>query len=224
MLATTCCVFYRTVTNRVCAALHFVLLLKTKTPLVLQLVKFTITHPFNAINCCHCWWIQWSVWSIVVLEHVVGVKTSNMTVLCSIHRTSESNHECVQCYINNTSTPSPHPTIWVTHIMLPWTWDSWYTTIKHMSHQVNDLTEVEQFSVPSPALCTLRQLGWTISLQMEHSMSMKLNLSSSSSSVSSFPASLHTTHTAVWGRTGCNNKDSVSYYTPCVSIVCKFYL
>lgn len=31
---------------------------------------------------------------------------------------------------------------------------------------------------------------------------MKLNLSSSSSSVSSFPASLHTTHTAVWGRTG----------------------
>lgn len=39
---------------------------------------------------------------------------------------------------------------------------------------------------------------------MEHSMSMKLNLSSSSPRVSSFPASLHTKHTAVCGRTGYN--------------------
>lgn len=52
--------------------------------------------------------------------------------------------------------------------------------------------------------CTFRQFGWTISLQMEHSISMRLNLSSSSPRVSSFPASLHTKHTAVWGRTGYN--------------------
>jgi len=54
---------------------------------------------------------------------------------------------------------------------------------------------------------TLRQFGWTISLQIEHSISMKLNLSSSSSSVSSLPASLHTTHTAVWGKTGCMDEE-----------------
>lgn len=68
---------------------------------------------------------------------------------------------------------------------------------------------------PDQALPTLRQLGWTISLHMEHSISMKLNLSSSSSSVSSFPASLHTTHTAVCGRTGCMDKQ-----TECLSYLC----
>ncbi len=50
---------------------------------------------------------------------------------------------------------------------------------------------------------TFRQLGWTISLQMEHSMSIRLNFSSSSSTVSSFPASPQMRHTAVCGRTGC---------------------
>lgn len=39
-------------------------------------------------------------------------------------------------------------------------------------------------------------------MQMEHSISMRLNLPSSSSTVSSFPASPHTRHTAVWGSTG----------------------
>lgn len=67
-------------------------------------------------------------------------------------------------------------------------------------------------AVPMLALCTLRHLGWTISLQIEHSISMKLNLSSSSSSVSSFPASLHTTHTAVWGRTGCMDWEQTIRY------------
>lgn len=50
---------------------------------------------------------------------------------------------------------------------------------------------------------TLRHPGCMISLQMEHSISMRLNLLSSSSTVSSFPASPHTRHTAVWGSTGC---------------------
>lgn len=50
---------------------------------------------------------------------------------------------------------------------------------------------------------TLRHPGCMISLQMEHSISMRLNLLSSSSTVSSFPASPHTRHTAVWGNTGC---------------------
>lgn len=50
---------------------------------------------------------------------------------------------------------------------------------------------------------TLRHPGCMISLQMEHSISMRLNLLSSSSTVSSFPASPHTKHTAVWGNTGC---------------------
>lgn len=50
---------------------------------------------------------------------------------------------------------------------------------------------------------TLRHPGCIISLQMEHSISMRLNLLSSSSTVSSFPASPHTRHTAVWGNTGC---------------------
>lgn len=53
-----------------------------------------------------------------------------------------------------------------------------------------------------PGALTLRHPGWMISLQMEHSMSMRLNLPSSSSTVSSFPASPHTRHTAVWGSTG----------------------
>lgn len=44
---------------------------------------------------------------------------------------------------------------------------------------------------------------------MEHSISMKLNLSSSSPRVSSFPASLHTRHTAVWGRTGYNRRKTL---------------
>lgn len=44
---------------------------------------------------------------------------------------------------------------------------------------------------------------------MEHSISMKLNLSSSSPRVSSFPASLHTRHTAVWGRTGYNGQKTL---------------
>lgn len=82
--------------------------------------------------------------------------------------------------------------------------------------------EEEWSSVSRTTLCTLRQLGWTISLQMEHSMSMKLNLSSSSSSVSSFPASLQTTHTAVWGRTGCMDRNRHSCI-PCAFIVCKLY-
>lgn len=59
---------------------------------------------------------------------------------------------------------------------------------------VEFLLDSEQF--------TLRQFGWTISLQMEHSISMRLNFSSSSSTVSSFPASPQMRHTAVWGRTG----------------------
>lgn len=62
---------------------------------------------------------------------------------------------------------------------------------------------VEQCSPTPPSLFTLRHPGWMISLQMEHSMSMRLNLPSSSSTVSSFPASPHTRHTAVWGSTGC---------------------
>lgn len=62
---------------------------------------------------------------------------------------------------------------------------------------------VEQCSPTPPSLLTLRHPGWMISLQMEHSMSMRLNLPSSSSTVSSFPASPHTRHTAVWGSTGC---------------------
>lgn len=60
--------------------------------------------------------------------------------------------------------------------------------------------------------CTFRQFGWTISLQMEHSISMRLNLSSSSPRVSSFPASLHTKHTAVWGRTGYNGLKKIKEY------------
>lgn len=63
------------------------------------------------------------------------------------------------------------------------------------------------------SFCTFRQFGWTISLQMEHSISMKLNLSSSSPRVSSFPASLHTKHTAVWGRTGYNGIENVKVKT-----------
>lgn len=59
---------------------------------------------------------------------------------------------------------------------------------------IQQLTDTQVF--------TLRQLGWTISLQMEHSMSIRLNFSSSSSTVSSLPASPQTRHTAVWGRTG----------------------
>lgn len=61
---------------------------------------------------------------------------------------------------------------------------------------------------------TLRHPGWMISLQMEHSMSMRLNLPSSSSTVSSFPASPHTRHTAVWGSTGWKAGESRSQQGP----------
>lgn len=126
---------------------------------------------------CHC--------------HVWAIKTSE----------SHWNDQCVQGYINNITTSSYlhySPNVWVTRIVF------WHSGSTQMNHRVNDLTRGGNGKVfPAPALCTFRQLGWTISLQMEHSISMKLNLSSSSSSVSSFPASLHTTHTAVWGRTGC---------------------
>lgn len=47
-----------------------------------------------------------------------------------------------------------------------------------------------------------RQPGWTISLQIVHSMRLKPNFSSSPSTVSSFPASPHKRHTAVCGSTG----------------------
>lgn len=57
---------------------------------------------------------------------------------------------------------------------------------------------------------TLRHPGCMISLQMEHSISMRLNLLSSSSTVSSFPASPHTRHTAVWGNTGCLHRSERS--------------
>ncbi len=53
---------------------------------------------------------------------------------------------------------------------------------------------------------TFKHPGWIISLQIEHSISIMLNLSSSFSTVSSFPASPHTRHTAVWGRTGCKTQ------------------
>lgn len=54
-----------------------------------------------------------------------------------------------------------------------------------------------------PRVITFRQPGWTISLQIVHSMRLKLNFSSSPSTVSSFPASPHKRHTAVCGSTGC---------------------
>lgn len=54
-----------------------------------------------------------------------------------------------------------------------------------------------------PQGVTFRQPGWTISLQIVHSMRLKANFSSSPSTVSSFPASPHKRHTAVCGSTGC---------------------
>lgn len=73
---------------------------------------------------------------------------------------------------------------------------------------------VEQHSQVPPEPLTLRHPGWMISLQMEHSMSMRLNLPSSSSTVSSFPASPHTRHTAVWGSTGWRTGESRSQQGP----------
>lgn len=79
---------------------------------------------------------------------------------------------------------------------------------------------------------TLRHPGCMISLQMEHSISMRLNLLSSSSTVSSFPASPHTRHTAVWGNTGClhtserslgqDTEDTWNSITQCAFTVSSF--
>lgn len=57
---------------------------------------------------------------------------------------------------------------------------------------------------------TLRQRGCMISLQIVHSIRLRLNLSSSPSTVSSFPASPHARHTAVCGSTGCMQSSQVS--------------
>lgn len=52
-------------------------------------------------------------------------------------------------------------------------------------------------------------------------MSMALNFSSSSSSVSSLPASPHTTHTAVCGNTGCGK--NMQMLTPVYQTSCTFF-